>query len=175
MPLSVFQLQQQNESQVEGSRKMIKLVRWLESHRPFFIALTLLCSVLVGCEYFPESTFKLASDSRLPKWITLPGGLTRTQVSITMDYYIRPWGNSARFIVQDPTGRVLQKAVGKVKCNEPFHLKAPRQVSEPIYPSYEPITVSGVTEIIEHRKMQPIFYVTDDDAVWKQFRTTGCG
>lgn len=153
---------------------MIK-VRCLGGHRPFLIVLTLLFSVLVGCKYFPESTFKLASDSRLPKWIILPRGLTRAQVSITMDYYIKPWGNSASFIVQGgATDQVLQKIVGKVECNEPFHLKSPGEESEPSYPSYEAISVNGVTEIIEHKKMEPTFYVTDDDAVWKQFRATGC-
>jgi len=34
-----------------------------------------------------------------------------------------------------------------------------------IYPSYEIITVGRTTEVIEHRKMEPIFYVTDDPSV----------
>jgi len=29
----------------------------------------------MGCGWFPESTFELASESRLPKWITLPPDL----------------------------------------------------------------------------------------------------
>ena len=37
------------------------------------------------------------------------------------------------------------------------------------YPAYEAITVNGITQIIEHKKMEPIFYVTDDAAVAKQF------
>ena len=36
------------------------------------------------------------------------------------------------------------------------------------YPSYEVITVNGVIEIIEHRKLEPIFYITDDLAVLKE-------
>jgi len=36
------------------------------------------------------------------------------------------------------------------------------------YPSYEVITLNGITDIIEHRRMEPIFYVTDDPAVWKE-------
>jgi hypothetical protein len=39
---------------------------------------------------------------------------------------------------------------------------------------YEAITVDGVTEIIEHRKMEPIFFVTDDPAVRKQIAEIGC-
>ena len=37
------------------------------------------------------------------------------------------------------------------------------------YPVYEIIAVGGKTEIIEHRKMEPVFYVTDDPAVWAEF------
>jgi hypothetical protein len=33
------------------------------------------------------------------------------------------------------------------------------------YPAYEIITVDGITDVIEHRKMEPLFYVTDDSAV----------
>jgi len=40
---------------------------------------------------------------------------------------------------------------------------------------YEAITVNGITEIIEHRKMEPIFYVTDGTTVWKQYKSIGCG
>jgi len=41
------------------------------------------------------------------------------------------------------------------------------------YPSYEIITVGGITEIIEHRKMEPIFYVTDDPEVKAEFTNHG--
>jgi hypothetical protein len=54
------------------------------------------------------------------------------------------------------------------KGSEPFYLKNPPQGSAPGYPAYEIITVDGITEIIEHRKMEPLFYVTDDPAVWKE-------
>lgn len=36
------------------------------------------------------------------------------------------------------------------------------------YPSYEIITANGMTDIIEHMVMEPVFYVTDDDNVWKE-------
>ena len=29
-------------------------------------------------------------------------------------------------------------------------------------------TVNGITDIIEFRKMEPVFYMTDDPAVWKE-------
>jgi hypothetical protein len=138
------------------------------------IAGAVLASAIVGCEYFPESTFQLASESRLPKWITLPPGLTRSDVSIEMSYYIEPWGQTATFVLQDTTKKILGKAVGTLPCKGSFHLKNPPPGFTSGYPAYEPITVDGVTEMIEHKRMEPVFYVTDDPAVWKQYTATGC-
>jgi hypothetical protein len=33
------------------------------------------------------------------------------------------------------------------------------------YPRYEVLTADGVTEVIEHRRLEPIFYITDDPEV----------
>jgi len=135
-------------------------------------AVAILASTIIikGCEMFPESTFQLASGSRLPKWITLPPGLTRSDVSITMSYYTWP---SAGFVLQDAKGQTLEKVDGRVKCSD-FQLKNPPQGFPPGYPAYAEIVVKGTTEMIEHRKMGPVFYITDDPAVWKEYRTVGC-
>jgi hypothetical protein len=147
---------------------MFKVIGRIDKYLLFFLALTISGSAIVGCEYFPESTFVLANESRLPKWITLPPGQTRTDVSIRMSYYIKPWGSSATFILQDTKKRILTKVDGKVKGKEPIQLKNPPQGFPHGYPAYEVITVNGITEIIKHRKPEPIFYVTDDPAVWKE-------
>ena len=154
---------------------MITLRQRISRHLVLGLLLTTLCPTIIGCEYFPESTFKLASESRLPKWIMLPRGLTRAEVSLTMSYYMKLWGSSAKFALQDTKGQLLEKAEGKVICREPFQLKNPPQGFAASYPSYEAVTVGGVTEIMEHKKMEPIFYITDDPAVWKQYRAIGCG
>lgn len=127
----------------------------------------------LGCEYIPESTFQLASESRLPKWITLPPGLARADASITMSYYIVPWGGRAVFLLRDSEGKRIEKVYGQTAC-EIFHPKDPRPGFPPGYPSYQEVVVRGTAELIEHRKMEPVFYVTDDPTVWKEFRTTGC-
>src|SRR5260370_32434125 len=103
---------------------MFKIIRRVDKFLLFFVALTILGSA-IGCEWFPESTFELASESRLPKWITLPPGLTRTDVSITMSYYSKPWGGSATFMLRDTKGQIRTKIAGKVKGLE----------SPPGYPS----------------------------------------
>jgi hypothetical protein len=146
---------------------MFKIIRRINKLLLFFIALTISGSA-IGCAWFPESTFELASESRLPRWITLPPGLTRADVSITMSYYVMPWGRSATFILQNKKGQTLKEVDGKLKGLEPLQLEHPPPGFPPGSPSYEVITVNGVTEIIEHRKPEPIFYITDDPAVRKE-------
>jgi hypothetical protein len=85
-----------------------------------------------------------------------------------MSYYIWPWGSSATFKWQNAKGETLSKADGKVNGSEPLTLKHPPPGLPPGYPSYEVITVDGKTEGGEHRKQEPIFYITDDPAVWKE-------
>jgi hypothetical protein len=119
-------------------------------------------------ETIPESTFELSSESRLPKWIALPPGLARADVSLSMSYYTAPWGGSARFTLRDTKGQQLTKLSGKLRGLGPLQLKHPPQGFPPGYPSYEVITVNGITEIIEHRKPEPVFNITDGSAVWKE-------
>jgi hypothetical protein len=140
----------------------------------FLVVLTITGAVIVVCEWLPESTFELASESRMPKWITLPPGLARADVSITMSYYNKPWpwGWDTTFILKDTKGKVLTKVYGKERGGEPSQLKHPPPGFPPGYPAYEVITVNSITDIIEHRKMEPIFYVTDDPAVWKELGVT---
>jgi hypothetical protein len=146
---------------------MFKIVRRIDKFLLFFVALILVGSA-IGCEWFPEATFELASESRLPKWITMPPGLIRADVATTMSYYVKPWGRSATFILKEKKGQIRAKVYGTIKGLEPLQLKHPPDGFPPGYPSYELITVNGITEIIEHRKPEPIFYITDDLAVWKE-------
>ena len=128
-------------------------------------ALFVSCYAINGCA---ESSFQLARESRLPKFITAPPALTRADVSVTLDYYSFPQGGRAKFTLKDRKGTKLATVSGKTKGRYPLRLKNPPQGFDPGYPAYEVITVNGTTDIIEHRRMEPIFYVTDDPAVWKE-------
>jgi hypothetical protein len=152
---------------------MATLIQRIKRYRLLAILLVVVFLAIKGCELFPEATFELASDSRLPKWVTLPPGVTRANASLTMNYYFALW-RRAQFILQDKNGRTLRKESGKMRCRAPFELENPPQGFPPGYPMYEAIAVNGITEIIEHKKMEPIFYVTDDPAVWKQYESMGC-
>ena len=146
---------------------MFKIIRRIDKLLLLLVALTIVGSA-IGCELFPESTFELARESRLPKWIILPPRLTRNDVSVTMSLYDSLWGSDVKIILQDTKGQTLTKVYGMEKGRGPLYLKHPPQGFPPGYPAYEVITINGITDIIEHRKMEPIFYVTDDPAVWKE-------
>jgi hypothetical protein len=83
-------------------------------------------------------------------------------------------GRSAQFVLRDKNEQIIEKENGNMRCKEPFQLKDRTRDLLSGYPTYEAITVNGVTEIIEHRKVEPIFHVTDDAAVWKQYESIGC-
>jgi hypothetical protein len=135
------------------------------SQQPIAI-LAALCFSLLGCMSFPESSFELAHESRLPKWFTLPPGLARSDVSVSMDYYIKSTGGIATFTLKNlKKNKILVAVNGTIKGDEPHKLKNPRPGFPLGYPAYEIITVRGITEIIEHRRMEPIFYITDDPVV----------
>ncbi len=152
---------------------MDTLIRRIKRYLLLGVLLAIVFLTIKGCELFPEATFTLANDSRLPKWVTLPPELTRANASLTVNYYVVPW-RTAQFVLRDKNGHILKKENGKMRCGAPFELKSPRQGFPSGYPAYEAITVQGITEIIEHRKMEPIFYITDDPAVWKQYESIGC-
>jgi hypothetical protein len=130
----------------------------------FIAILASLCLLQVGCGHFLESSFELAPESRLPKWFSLPGGLSRVDVTVMLDFYSAP--NSVTFTLRDvKKGRILSEVNASWS---PLKLEHPRPGFPAGYPEYSLITINGITEIIEHRRMEPIFYITDDPAVWSQ-------
>lgn len=132
----------------------------------FFLLLALSVS-LTGCL---ESSFKLSPESRLPKWFELPEGMPRDEVSVTMDYYTYPGERVAVFkLLQNEKLFASKEVSGTLRGSQPLHLKNPPTGFPKHYPSYEVVTVNGITDIVEHRKMEPVFYMTDDPSVWKEF------
>lgn len=127
----------------------------------FFVAMSML---LGGCGFFPEASFELASESRLPKWFVLPPGLSRTDVKVTMDYYSKASGRTATFILLDEKKQKIAEADGILQGEKSHSLKNPAAGFPSGYPSYEIVTVNGITEVIEHRRMEPFFYITDNPA-----------
>jgi hypothetical protein len=117
--------------------------------------------VLAGCA---ESSFVLAPESRLPAWFEVPPGEVRAEVAVKLDYYVRSSGPEATFALVDSRGHELGAKQGTVQGRRPLTLRS----SVAGYPSYEIVTVDGITEVLEHRRMEPVFYVTDDAAILKE-------
>jgi hypothetical protein len=76
----------------------------------------------------------------------------------------RRFGGTATFALKQRNDHVIAEAKGKVRGDHPVYLGSN---TDPLrqYPSYEIVTVNGISEAIEHRAMEPVFYITDDPAV----------
>lgn len=68
------------------------------------------------------------------------------------------------FLLLDKSGRTIDEARvwgGSVKRIHPDSARGQE------YPAYLLYTVNGVSDIVEHKRMEPTFRVSDDPEVWK--------
>ena len=142
--------------------------KWIYMKRLTFRFILLgLIIFLVGCS---EAEFSLSPDSRLPKWFEIPEGQKREDFTVILSYYVWPSGREATLRLKRKGDWLSKdKIVVKLIGLEPIKLK---NSSDGYYPSYEIITGNDITDIIEHRQMKPIFYLTDDPTVWKELVKT---
>ncbi|HEX5123070.1 MAG TPA: hypothetical protein VFV97_07470 [Rhodanobacteraceae bacterium] len=126
---------------------------------------------LAACSAFPESCFDLAGSSRLPGWFKLPADLERKDVAVHMCYYIGANGSTATFVMRNAkTQAKLADITGAVRDLYPI-VRSTDPAAK--YPGYSVITAGGITEAVEHRRMEPIFYVVDDPAVRHELGIVG--
>jgi hypothetical protein len=124
----------------------------------------LLSLTVLGCA---ESNFELAPESRLPGWLTIPAGLSRSDVTASMQYYTMPYSR-VTFKLWDKRGHKLAQKTISYTPLEPVSLgpKTPAGgFDDRSYPLYEVLIDGGITELIEHRKFERFFYITDDPAI----------
>lgn len=109
------------------------------------LAICVSACAMTGCV---ESSFDLAKESRLPRSMTLPLGLTRPDVSVTLNLYTSPLGPDAKFILKDKDGKKLGEVTGRTQGSTTSNY-------------YRILTDKGTTEIItlkpyrEHDNMEP--------------------
>jgi len=127
---------------------------------------TAILGLMAACT---EGTFELAKESRLPKWFDLPQGTTRDDVTVTMDTYLFPSEKSV-FTLKGKRGVTISvvTARGLGGYDHPKQLRNPPSGYPAGYPSYEVLTSGGKVDIVEFRRMEPIFYTSDDASVWKE-------
>lgn len=122
---------------------------------------------LAGCL---ESSFELAPESRLPKWLEAPAGVPRSDLRVTMDYYSTFSGGEYVFKFYDKNKFLkIKKLTVDISMAPDLKIKGVPQ-GPMDYPQYFAVTVDGITDIVEHKKMEPIFYMNDDPAIWKELR-----
>jgi len=88
-----------------------------------------------------------------------------------MTYYVPLAGGAgtAIFVLSDQNGRKLAEVQATMRDDHPLTL-SPAPASGPLlYPSYVVATAHDVTEVIEHRKRDGFFYITDDPQVRRKF------
>lgn len=127
------------------------------------LALVLLASshLLVGCV---ESEFTLAPQSRLPRWFAVPAGLSRSDVSVTLTYYTT---GKVRLALVDRKGKKFSEIVGESQWHPETISKRNRDggLDANSYPHYSIVRVKSIIEVFEFKRLEPIFYVTDDPRI----------
>jgi len=94
--------------------------------------------------------------------------MSRSDVGVTLSYYVRPGVREAVLILRGENKRVLDKVTAVQQGMEPIRLKMQPEGSPKNRPLYEIITFSGKTDIIEHRVRGPVFHMADDPVIWEE-------
>lgn len=131
--------------------------------------LLVLVTGLSGCL---ESSFQLSDQSRLPKWFFIPQDANRSDYAVQMDLHSTTSGGKAVFKLSKK-GSILNVEKYIVTTDEQPNIRSvqlgeQREGSPRGYPRYKVVTINGVTDVIELRRMEPVFYMTDDPTVWKE-------
>lgn len=129
-------------------------------------AIVVMLGILTSCSWFPESSFILSAESRLPRWIKL-GGVPRGDVTVLIDLIAPPISKSyARITVLDRSRKVVKRVdavtTSLVKSGDGREARN----STNNYPHFQVASVRGSVDIFEHRQEGNVFYMCDDAAVW---------
>jgi hypothetical protein len=121
--------------------------------------------------FFPESHFRLAPESRLPKWFAVDKDHKREDLQVEIYYYTPVFGKTnfiAYLIGPSPDLKKLEKKYGAAEWHPITKKKLDAKSDH--YPSFHIVTVDGITELIEHRHKAPIFHVSDDPEMRRYLR-----
>jgi hypothetical protein len=130
----------------------------------------LLCVCVTNCGSFPESSFELAGQCRIPRLFKSDIKLDRGQLSVTLNTYAEKRGRIAEFVLFGPGRKKLDTIRATERGLEP--IKAP--AGQEKYSYFDVVTSDGVTDVIgyEYRggaKFCPI----DDPSILKALNVDG--
>lgn len=133
------------------------------------IFLLIILFSLAGCL---ESKFNLSDQSRLPKWFVVPEGKNRKDFSVKMELHSTATGGKVIFNLFEKDNFFHTQEYEITTDIQPsirsVQIKSQPEGIEQGYPRYKVITVNGITDIVELRKREPVFYMTDDPDVWRE-------
>ena len=124
--------------------------------------LTTACDLRHG---FLESQFRLADESRLPKWFEASKHHTRSNLNVVITFYGHPiLGSRVGIVLYDVSRgerRELEEKVGTRQWKS--HLSSVRNNAgtTDIPGNYVTITVDGVEEVFEHRTDGDVLHIVD--------------
>ena len=129
-----------------------------------FLALFLtVCNPIRG---FLESEFTLSPESQLPVWFSeLPENIKREDLTIYLQYYTPIFDVDDAVLIVKHGWRTLYKETGISKHHPKYWAWANKDWPARSHPGYVNLTINGKTEIIEHKKMEPIFYISNEAAI----------
>ena len=107
-----------------------------------------------------ESNFLLSEDSRLPKWVKLPIGYTRQEVTASLFLYNTPF---ARFILRGPAPERKKLMDVLIKANwHPVTIEELKKCKNfDLSPQYYAASYKGINDLIEFRCKGPVFWMAD--------------
>jgi hypothetical protein len=118
-----------------------------------------------------ESSFRLSPESRLPKWFSIPSGYDRKDLTVQIYYYLPLppviYDFKAELLGPPPSFRILDKKTGMHR----WHPDSERRGYQS-NPGYVIGSINGVDEVIEHKAMEPIFYISDDQKLIDEIKRT---
>jgi hypothetical protein len=106
-----------------------------------------------------ETNYTLAPESRLPGWFHSPEGSSRS--SLTVSYASYAGGSKYVFRLWDVRGNRIAEVTALDIRTHPDTLQRMGGTDDR-YPHYWVVAANGVTEVLEYRKVEPLFYVSDD-------------
>ena len=161
-------------------QRMNSVATWPTAmQRASIILITIALTACITPRGFIESSFELASESRLPTWADVPESKKREDVSLSLSYYT-PFSKSLDDAVfwlsikgkggKTLTGQSWWHPRTKKELDV-FYATEPRP--EYFHPAYVVVEIGGQIDVIEHREyaqqnrdpLRALFWMTDDAVI----------
>ena len=111
---------------------------------------------------FCESSFKLAKDSRLPKWFQAPSGVERSDITVHFIYFLSKTKIAATNI---KTGKIFFSAEADMKHHPITEAESKTMKQGWPCPSYNVISVNGIEEVVGHIERGNIIHIVESSEV----------